>query len=126
VSLRQGALPSLTCCAESAPYLGDACWRPAMLRVRACGSASLARQTASPAARVTAASAAETIVEEDKSAEDRVFQEATATVERRFSPKAAAASAAYKAPRPPCGNRRGTSELWDPRPSCCKSASCAP
>ncbi|KAK9838505.1 hypothetical protein WJX81_003741 [Elliptochloris bilobata] len=40
--------------------------------------------------------AAETIVEEDKSAEDKVFQDATAAVERRFAPKAAAASAAYK------------------------------
>lgn len=40
---------------------------------------------------------AETIVEEDKSAEDKVFQDATAAVERRFAPKPAAASAAYKA-----------------------------
>jgi hypothetical protein len=79
------------------------------------------------AARVTAAPAAETIVEEDTSAEDRVFQEATATVERRFSPKAAAASAAYKAPRPPCGKVvLKSSSCGVLEPSRCRSESCAP
>jgi len=77
------------------------------------------------AARVTAAPAAETLVEEDTSAEDRVFQEATATVERRFSPKAAAASAAYKALRPPCGEAVWRSSSCGVlEPSRCRSESC--